>query len=116
MYVILLVGCLVVVAATACYFAWLARNDAAVCAKWIEQNNAKSKSLSEIARLSADLTELDDAYHALLDSHKKLRSRIGMREIRERRKKGNGEDTHVHDATTDKEVLRERARAKGFKL
>ena len=35
------------------------------------------------------LTELEDLHEALAASHKRLRSRVGMRELRERRKNGD---------------------------
>jgi hypothetical protein len=40
--------------------------------------------MKRVAEIECDLTELKDSYDALLTSHKKLRSRIGMREIRDR--------------------------------
>lgn len=60
---------------------------------FIRNENADSLSLRKMADVEATLTELLDSYDALLTSHKKLRSRIGMREVREKRKKTeNGVD------------------------
>ena len=64
--------------------------------QFVAKKNARSLSLSKLADLEATLTELLDGYNALLESHKKLRSRIGMRE--NRRKRANGE---IPDPTTD---------------
>jgi len=43
----------------------------------------RAPGLKHLAEMSAELTELKDAYDSLLKSHKKLRSRIGMRANRE---------------------------------
>ena len=53
---------------------------------YIETQNKRSVSLAKIAEVESSLTELLDSYDSLLKSHKKLRSRIGMREVREKRK------------------------------
>ena len=89
---------------------------AAAVAKFVEENNAKSKSLAAIAKVESDLTELHDAYASLLSSHKKLRSRIGMRKIREdkERERANG----LPDPTTNpaewKDEMRRRIHAEKF--
>jgi len=67
---------------------------------FVEKSNKRSLSLARIAEVEATLTELSDAYDALLKSHKKLRSRIGMRENREKRANGALED-NMPDARTD---------------
>lgn len=54
--------------------------------RYVQRENVESVTRKQLADLSTGITELDDAYHALLDSHKKLRSRVGMRELREKRK------------------------------
>lgn len=54
--------------------------------RFVRYNSSESLSLSKMAKVEASLTELTDSYDALLTSHKKLRSRIGMRKHR-----GNGE-------------------------
>jgi hypothetical protein len=64
----------------------------------LETQNARSLTLAKMAHVEAALTELTDAYDALLDSHKKLRARIGMRKVRADRKE-NGSD--VPDSTVD---------------
>ena len=64
--------------------------------EFVRKKNARSLSLAKLADLEATLTELLDGYNALLESHKKLRSRIGMRENRRRR--ANGE---IPDPTQD---------------
>ena len=66
---------------------------------FIESGNKRSVSLARIAEVEATLTELSDAYSALLASHKKLRSRITMRE--NRAKAANGADTDLPDSRTD---------------
>lgn len=55
------------------------------CVIWIQKENKSSQELRRLAELETGITELADSYHALLRSHKRLRSRIGMRELRERR-------------------------------
>lgn len=65
---------------------------------------------SKLARERRDLrdiigqiVELDDRFHALNDSHKRLRSRFGMRELREKRK-------HEHNDADDTPELPEPSR------
>lgn len=41
--------------------------------------------------LKLAIATLDDNHAALHDSHKRLRSRVGMRELREKRKNGSGD-------------------------
>lgn len=45
-----------------------------------------AKKERDYRRLLLAITQLDDNYHALYESHKRLRSRFGMRELREKRK------------------------------
>ena len=85
---------------------------AAAVAKFVEENNAKSKSLAAIAKVEADLTELHDAYASLLSSHKKLRSRIGMRKIREER--ANGLPDPKSDPDKWKDMMRRRIHEQRF--
>lgn len=79
-------------------------------AQFVEAENEASKTLSELARLSAEVTELGDAYVALMEAHRKLRSRIGMRELRAR-----GQDNKLPDTTdpgaTKRELRAELAKA-----
>lgn len=53
---------------------------------------------ADVAALSAELTDLRDAYESLLASHKKLRARITMRQ---HRANGKDPDTDVPDWRTD---------------
>ena len=85
-----------------------ARNYAAGCVKWLQQTAPKT----QIAELSAEITELTDAYAALLKSHKKLRSRITMRENRAKRVDPDP-DTDL-SSETDKKALRLAARQSGL--
>jgi hypothetical protein len=50
--------------------------------RYVQQNNKRALSLRKMAEVETTLTELSDAYDALLASHKKLRSRISMRQRR----------------------------------
>ena len=83
---------------------------------WLEEYNAEAISLKRLAEVEIALTELTDSYQALLTSHKKLRSRIGMREVREKRRSGNGEgDTitgDLPDPTADPEGWKKAMRLK----
>jgi len=97
-----------------CAFAWRAARKSAQyasdCALYVGESNKKSVSLLRIAEISADLTELQDSYNALLKSHKKLRARIGMREVQKAR---NAAQLEL-GSLTDKQALREAARDKGI--
>lgn len=68
--------------------------------------------LARIAEIEASLTELSDSYAALLKSHKRLRSRIGMRAVRER-DDGQPEQTDAF-STRNKAELRRQAKASGL--
>lgn len=71
------------------FFTWFALRLAAYCraaVDFVTNQNKNSVSLRRIAEVESTLTELLDAYTSLLESHKKLRSRIGMRKVREARK------------------------------
>lgn len=87
----LLAGGLVItlaIAVAALIFARKAAEYSRECSAYVDTENKNAVSLRKIAELESTLTELLDSYYALLTSHKKLRSRIGMREVREKR--GNG--------------------------
>lgn len=71
------------------------RNLEATVREAVKLLNARN-ARSQMAQVEASLTELTDAYDALLASHKKLRSRIGMRHVREDRK-----ENAVPDSATD---------------
>jgi len=64
----------------------------------------------QIADLAATVTELSDSYDSLLESHKKLRARIGMRAVREKRTNGQDDDLAT---TRDKVHLRQELRRRG---
>lgn len=85
--------------------------------EYVQLQNEKSLSLRKLADLETTLTELLDAYESLLSSHKKLRSRIGMRNLREKR--GNSVDSMTvpasdADRAAYKAELRDKATAKGL--
>lgn len=61
-------------------------------ARWIENDNADALSLRRIAEIESSFTDLRESFDQLLASHKRLRSRISMRELRERRKDGDQDD------------------------
>jgi len=69
------------VAVYAVFYAWVAFNRAVM---EYEAADHRAPGLKRITEIETALTELSDSYDALLTSHKKLRSRIGMRELRER--------------------------------
>lgn len=89
-----------------------AANHAAECYSWVEKVGHMRDPTARIAELSTELTELHDAYDALLSSHKKLRSRIGMRE--NRAKKASDPDPEDLSSVTDKRQLRLAAKAAGL--
>lgn len=93
-------------------FAKLAEKYAQDAMDWVRENNEESLGLTKIAEHEAALTELQDSYSALLSSHKKLRSRIGMRENRAKAK-SNGVDEAASYAER-KAQLRDHAKAKGY--
>ena len=86
-----------VISAFALYQSLRSRVFAEEAVQWIQDNNEHSMSLRELGTLNSELTELKDSYMSLLASHKKLRSRIGMRELRERRKNGEEDPKPEHD-------------------
>ena len=66
--------------------------------EFIKLQNKRSLTLSKLAEIETQLTELTDSYAALLTSHKKLRARIGMRAGRA--SAGNSEG-QIPDSRTD---------------
>lgn len=84
---------------------------ARACADWARNLDNQREPESRIAALSSEMTELSDAYAALLRSHKKLRSRITMRENRE---KGSADDDPDLSSGTDKRQLRLAAKSAGL--
>lgn len=94
---------------------WLAAQSAAhatAMATYVEEANEKSVTLKTMAELSAEVTDLRDAYESLLQSHKKLRSKIGMREVRARRKNNADRDQDVPDPRDDPDGYKRAMRAK----
>lgn len=75
----------------------------------VMNQNKKAVTLRRMAEVEATLTDLTDAYEGLLKSHKKLRSRIGMRNVREER-----ENAKVIEMQPDKASLRARAKSTGL--
>lgn len=77
--------------------------------------NKRAVSLRRMAEVEATLTDLADSYDALLKAHKTLRSRIGMRHVRDQ-KIANGIET-IPDSTADpagyKRAMRLRLRSEG---
>jgi hypothetical protein len=59
-----------------------AANYAAECANWMNENNKRAK----IVRLEGELTELFDSVASLRESLHKIRSRLAMRERRDKEK------------------------------
>lgn len=84
-----------------------ARADVARCLEWIEKNNKNSVTLKRMAELESEMTEVTDAVAAYGVSLKKLRSRVGMRKVREER---NADD--VPDHVTDPEGYKRAMRLK----
>lgn len=112
---ILSTGLCTISAIWALFMAIKARDFARMAAKWCEER-AERKQMAE---LSAELTSLTDSYDSLLAMHKRLRSRIGMREKRERDAASNGADGDAvpSDAAAKaayKQRLRHDLKAKGL--
>lgn len=86
------------------------------CIKWVRDENEASVSLRRMAEVESTLTDLLDSYQNLLDSHKKLRSRIGMRELREKRANEEPDQVSLLDEASQqayKSKLRAQLRASG---
>ena len=107
-----------VLAAIAAIFA--ARNSQVACDyaraihEWMDDNSKRSIGLKKIAELQLEVTDHADLIRQLYDGLKKLRSRAGMRELRERRKL---DDNDLPDPKTDpegwKKAMRLRLHNKG---
>lgn len=61
--------------------------------RFTKKKNARSLSLARMTKLEAEMTEVLDALQAVRASMHKLRSRVGMRERREREKNGHDWET-----------------------
>lgn len=77
--------------------------------QYTQEANEESVSLAKLASLECTMTELTDSYDALLTSHKKLRSRIGMREHRQKGANGSADLD-----SRDKVALRLSAKSRGL--
>lgn len=71
---------------------------------YLQTQNKASLSLSRLAEIETTLTELTDAYDSLLQSHKKLRNKIGMRHLREDRKSESVPDPRQDPAGYKREM------------
>jgi len=99
--------CALLLAVMAIYAAFSGRRDIAATAHYIQTQNKRSLSLKKMAEVEATLSELTDAYDALLTSHKKLRSRIGMRANRQDKK-----ENEIPDSKTDPAAYKRAMRLK----
>lgn len=100
--------------AAAVFYSRKSRTAVSEVALWINENNKRSVTLKQLAELSAEVTELKDSYDSLLTAHKKLRSRIGMRELRQKRNEVDNNDATELGSVTDKNELRLKAKARGL--
>lgn len=89
-----------------------AASHSASCQVWVRKVAEMRDPTARIAELSAEMTELSDSYAALLKSHKKLRSRITMRENRQKGlDRADGADL---SSERDKSALRLAAKERGL--
>jgi len=105
-----LIGFLALVALFACYVTYFVIKLANYCklaVHFVENQNKNAVSLRRMAEVEATLTDLTDSYDALLAQHKKLRSRIGMRKVRE----DAGKKPATGLNSTDKDEVRLAAKA-----
>ncbi len=70
---------------------------------FVRRQNKRALSLRRLAQIEAELTELTDAVASTHQMLKKLRSRIGMRDLRQRRKGAQGANGAAaeYDLTTE---------------
>lgn len=73
---------------------------------------ARVKNLRSHQNIIHHLHELEDMHEALSASHKRLRSRVGMRELRARRKNGDDGSTDHPSAEFDPEAWKKEQRLK----
>lgn len=94
-----------------------------MCTDWMHENNSETYSASRMAAFDKGLTELSDHVSSLEASHKRLRSKYGMRDLRERRKESDDDEYRRFLAkqgeldlstTQDKRALRLELRKKGL--
>jgi len=77
-------------------------------AKFVQDNNKASISLRELTKIQVELTEHADSITALHASLSKLRSRIGMRKLREK----ETSEGDIPDSKTDPQAWKEYMRKK----
>ena len=87
-----------------------------MCSDWMHENNLEALKDSRIAVLDTTLTELCDQVSSLEASHKRLRSKYSMRDLRERRNASEDDPNHELNLSTtkDKRALRLKLREKGL--
>lgn len=71
------------------------------CAAYVAENNVTDKTVRDLTALQAEMTDVTDLIASLGAQHKKLRSRITMRERNERGKVNGGDaepDPRVDEA------------------
>ena len=85
--------------------------------EFIRKSNTASKSLAKLTKIEAELTEHADSIASLHQTLHKLRSRVGMRELRQREK--TQDIAAEPDARTDpagwKQHMRVKLAQKNFK-
>ena len=111
----LAVLCVLTVAFCVAIVVWLRRMHEYVvgAVQLLQSQNKRSVSLAKLAELESTLTELLDSYESLRESHRKLRSRITMRQ--NRAKRGNSAESDDESRAADKSALRDLARQKGHR-
>ena len=72
---------------------------------------ARHRNLRDIRTIVLHLSELEDMHEALAASHKRLRSRVGMQDLRARRKsEKNGADDQPEAGQLDSEAWKRQKR------
>lgn len=74
----------------------------------------KGASSRSLTNLDLAVTELQSQFESLLAAHRRLHSRVGMRELREKRKDAPPDDESTPPNGVDKEKLRELARSRSL--
>ena len=103
----------VLIALLALYIAAQAVSYARSCTQWIEENNKRSLGLKRLSELEAEMTELTESHAALVASIRKLRNRIGMRNLR--KKRADGEPDPDQDPQAWKDYMMGRVPTTGAK-
>ena len=96
----------------AVFFSIRATQFAKSCVEWIDQNNKRAVTLKKIAEIETELTEVRDAIDAYGTQLKKLRSREGMRKLRESRKTADDEPDPQQDPDAWKRHMRQKLHLK----